>query len=76
MFDLNHHFVAAYAQHYVSSRLESGRRFRYGRPGPGAAMIAACAAALRRLATALDSLATGSADDLPDPAARERRSAH
>lgn len=77
MFDLNHHFVAAYADHFVATRLDAARRYRLGRPGAAAAIIGACAAVLRRLAAALDAWANASPPaDLPEVILRERGSAN
>lgn len=76
MFELSHHFIAAYADHYVASRRAAARRWRYGRPGPLPAMISASAGALRRLAAALDAWAAGSPRELPDLLPRGPRSAH
>ncbi|PFG72872.1 hypothetical protein [Tepidiforma thermophila] len=67
MFDLNPWFVAAFSDHFVASRRASAARYRLGRPGPLPAMIARCAAALRRAAAALDAWAAGSPAELPDP---------
>ncbi|GIW13654.1 MAG: hypothetical protein KatS3mg062_1093 [Tepidiforma sp.] len=76
MFDLNHHFAAAYADHFVASRRESGRRYRIGRPGPAVGIMTACAAGLRRLAAALEGWSVGSPADLPDIAHPGHRGAH
>ncbi len=76
MFDLSHHFVAAWADHYVASRREAARRWRYGQPGPLPAIISASAAVLRRLAAALDGWAAGNPGELPDLLSREQRRAH
>ncbi len=77
MFDLNHHFVAAYADHFVATRREAAHRYRFGRPGPAAGIIGACAAALRRAAGALEAwLNPGIAADVPEAILRERSSAN
>jgi hypothetical protein len=76
VFDLQPYFVAAYADHFVASRQASGRRYRYGQPGPVVAIMSGCAGVLRRLAAALDRWAVGSPDELPEFAPRQHGGAH
>lgn len=64
--DLNVQFVTEYSEHYIASRIESGRRVRYGNGSGLAAMIAACAAGIRRAAAAIEGWARGTGVEIQE----------
>ena len=68
--DLNAYFVTEYSEHFVATRLASGRPYSYGTGSLPVAMIARVAAGLRRAATAVERWAHGRDDGNAVPACR------
>jgi hypothetical protein len=62
--DLNAQFVTDHSQHFVESRLQSARAYRYGNGSPAAAMIASVAAGIRRMAATIERWARGANSDV------------
>ena len=64
--DPNTYFLSAHAEHFVLSRKDSCRQFRYGNGSVATAMIAGVAAGVRRAASVIEGWARGTNVELVD----------
>ena len=64
--DFQTYFLTAHSEHFVQSRKDSCRQFRYGNGSFVAAMIAGVAAGIRRAASVIERWARGTNVEVVD----------